>query len=305
MTSTWFLRAALLGLLSLAFSWMVLWLSLGRPVLACAGAVAIVLVHAPVMAMEMMLACWHNRTDPAPPPSLREMLVAWWRETIGAIRIFAWQQPFASMRFADRLPLHRSPDQGIRGPRGVILIHGFICNRGVWNPWWPRLIHRHVPTIALNLQPVFASIDAYALHIEAAVRRMTALTGRAPVIVAHSMGGLAVRAWLRAHPGHSRVHHVVTVGSPHRGTWLARFGHGVNAREMRHGAEWFTPLEAMESSQPGAKFTCYYSHCDNIVFPCSSATLPNADNRHLRGYAHVHLLTHPLIIEETIRLCEE
>ena len=38
-----------------------------------------------------------------------------------------------------------------------------------------------------------------------------------------------------------------------------------------------------------AKFTCCYSHCDNIVFPASTATLPGATNLHIPGTAHVHL----------------
>ena len=39
--------------------------------------------------------------------------------------------------------------------------------------------------------------------------------------------------------------------------------------------------------------TCFYSHCDNIVFPPVTATLQGADNRHLPGVAHVQMADHP------------
>jgi hypothetical protein len=39
--------------------------------------------------------------------------------------------------------------------------------------------------------------------------------------------------------------------------------------------------------------TCFYSHCDNIVFPPSTAMLDGADNRHLVGVAHVHMVNRP------------
>jgi triacylglycerol esterase/lipase EstA (alpha/beta hydrolase family) len=159
--------------------------------------------------------------------------------------------------------------------------------------------------VALNLEPVFASIDDYAVQIDAAVRQVTELTGQPPLLVAHSMGGLAVRAWMRQVDADNRIHHVVTVGTPHRGTWLASFGHGPNVHEMRMFSPWFEMLSASETRARQAKFTCFYSHCDNVVFPCSSATLPHADNRHLRGRGHVHLLKHPAILDEVMRLTRE
>jgi len=47
--------------------------------------------------------------------------------------------------------------------------------------------------------------------------------------------------------------------------------------------------------------TCYYSHCDNIVFPASRATLEGADNRHLPGVAHVQMADHPEPRAELLR----
>ena len=126
-----------------------------------------------------------------------------------------------------------------------------------------------------------------------------------PLLVGHSMGGLALRAWLRRHAGHARVHGAITVGTPHRGTWLGRFAFSVNGVQMRIDSAWLGALTAVEAQGPFPRFTCFYSHCDNIVFPASMATLPGADNRHLRGQAHVHMLQHPDVLDEVLRRLRE
>jgi triacylglycerol lipase len=155
--------------------------------------------------------------------------------------------------------------------------------------------------VAVNLEPVFGSIDNYAPIIDAAVKRVTASTGMAPVLVAHSMGGLAARAWLATQTSATTVHRIITIGTPHSGTWLARFGSTLNALQMRQGDAWQKKLSAAEPAERLARFTCFYGHADNIVFPASTATLPGADNRHIAGCAHVHMTYHAQVWAEVLK----
>jgi triacylglycerol lipase len=159
-----------------------------------------------------------------------------------------------------------------------------------------------VPFVAVNLEPVFGAVDDYVPILEAAVNRLERATGLAPFIVAHSMGGLAVRAWMASCPS-PRVAHVVTIGTPHRGTWLARFSLSANGLQMRQNSAWLQALTANDGLG-FARFTCFYSHCDNIVFPTSTATLPGADNRHVPGSAHVHLAFQEAVVSEVLHLLE-
>ncbi|NJM84726.1 MAG: hypothetical protein HC844_21870 [Tabrizicola sp.] len=48
-------------------------------------------------------------------------------------------------------------------------------------------------------------------------------------------------------------------------------------------------------------FTCFYSHCDNIVMPASTAVLPGADNRHIDGMPHIALVYSPEVWAEVLR----
>lgn len=277
---------ALLGLFGW-YSGLAGWLLLAMLLLA--------LLHVPLMALEFALLRRIGRDDPAPAPGALELLRAWLAESVGAVRVFGWHVPWRWRRFPDHLPVDAM------GRRGLVLVHGFVCNRGIWNPWWPRLRAAGVPCIALNLEPVFGPIEAYVPLIEAAVQRLQQATGQPPLLVAHSMGGLAVRAWLREHDADARVHGVITIGTPHHGTWLGRFGLAANTRQMRWQSPWLAALAASEPAARYRRFTCFHGHCDNIVFPCSTATLPGADNRHLRGHAHVHLLRHPAVLAEVLQ----
>lgn len=278
-----------LGGLLLALAWLAYGWREGRPGWGLAGAAVIVFGYALVLALEFALLRLAHGDDPTPRASAAQLLRAWWGEVRAAARVFAWRQPFRSRLWPDHLP------EGARGRRGLLLVHGFVCNRGIWNRWLARLQAAGVPFVAVDLEPVFGSVDDYVGIVEQGVAQLERCTGVPPLVVAHSMGGLAVRRWLveAGLDGDVRVHHVVTIGTPHRGTWLARWAVSHNSREMRIDSPWQRLLGTREPATRPARFTCFYSHCDNIVFPPATATLPGADNRHLPGVAHVAMVDHP------------
>jgi triacylglycerol lipase len=279
-------RFTTLSLLALAALWAAVAWHAGHATWALGGALFIVFGYALVLAAEFSLLLAVHGDDPAPRATPLQLLRAWCGEVAHAPLVFCWRQPFRSRRWPDHLP----PDA--RGQRGVLLVHGFICNRGLWNKWLQRLHERNVPYVAVNLEPVFGSIDDYAAIVEAGVRRLQEATGLVPLIVAHSMGGLAVRRWW-VERENAAAHHVITIGTPHRGTWLARFALTPNGRQMQRDSAWLQALVAREPADRSARFTCFHGHCDNIVFPPSTATLAGADNRHLPSVAHVHMASHP------------
>lgn len=284
-------RTLVLGLLLIALAWFFSWRGT-HPLVAAVGAVCILFAHAWVLALEFVFVARVNGKDPAPRPAARQLLRAWWLEIIDDVRVFGWRQPFAWRDEPDLL-------EGAPGLRGIVFVHGFICNRGFWRPWLRQARERGHPFIAVNLEPVFGSIDDHAEAVEQAVAQLTQATGKPPVLVCHSMGGLVARAWLRRYQGSARVAHVVTIGSPHGGTWIARFSRVLNGRQMRIGGDWLRELRT-----PGnpASFTCWYSNCDNVVFPASTATITGADNRLVPGAGHIDLAFRPEVATHTFGL---
>ena len=288
-------KLLVLALLVCATAWAAILTRLGHPGWGAGAALLIMLGYALFLALEFATLYFVQQPGHAPHARVAQLFRAWWGEVVTAPRVFFWRQPFRSRAEPDYLP------EQTHGARGVVLVHGFVCNRGLWNPWMRELRARNTPHIAVNLEPLFDSIDRYPPLIEAAVAHLESITGAPVVLVGHSMGGLAIRAWLRQFQADARVHRVITIGSPHQGTWLARYGHTINGKEMRQRGPWLTALAAAEPATRSARFTCFYGHCDNIVFPAAAGTLPGADNLHVPGVAHVEMAFQPVVFNEVWR----
>jgi len=177
----------------------------------------------------------------------------------------------------------------------VLLLHGYGCNSGYWAHLTPRLDAAGISHATLDLEPLTGDIDGFADAIEEGATRLRRAAGAQQVIVVgHSMGGLAARAWLRRH-GSAQVARVITLGTPHHGTCLATFGIGINAMQMqRAGVDgpactWLRELAAYEDAATRACITSIYTHHDNIVAPQTSGHLEGARNLELGGVGHVAL----------------
>lgn len=269
------------------------------PAQAIAGAALILCIGPIVLGIEFLLLARTAHADArVPAPTATQLVSAWWSESLHLYRVFCWRQPFRWRA----LPDHLLPEHS--GRTGVVLVHGFMCNRGFWMPWLTELRKRGHAFLAVNLEPVFGSIDEYVPIIDGAVEAMTRMTGRPPVVICHSMGGLAARAWWRACGTQRAVAHMVTIGTPHRGTWMGRFSRRLNGRQMHLQSGWLGELERHEGARALPSMTCWYSNCDNIVFPAFTATLPSATNRFLPGKPHVALAFHPEVLQACLALLE-
>ncbi|EFP65139.1 Lipase A [Ralstonia pickettii] len=209
-------------------------------------------------------------------------IACWLRECVSVAWMFNVLQPFRA-----RATFDASADAGRRVP--VLMVHGYGCNHAVWLPMQQHLAAAGHPTDAIDLMPLLGNIDEYAQDIAAAVAQLTRAHGRAPVLLCHSMGGLAARALLRqAEP--SPVTHVITLGTPHRGTAMARTGRGRNVRQMAWASPWLRQLAASETLAVRARITSIFSWHDSIVGPPGASWLEGARHIPFAGIGHVSLL---------------
>jgi triacylglycerol esterase/lipase EstA (alpha/beta hydrolase family) len=174
----------------------------------------------------------------------------------------------------------------------VLLVHGYICNRGYWRQLSKLLVQARISYLAVDLEPVGAAMDENLPSLLRAIETLCVDTGSDRVIIlAHSMGGLVARAYLRSY-GRARIAHVITLGTPHYGTRSARFGFGRNALQMRRNgsvSDWLSLLDKEESAVQRHIFTSIFSVDDNIVVPQRSGYLPGAKNIEFCGIGHVAL----------------
>lgn len=294
----WILLSELLGYLILG-NWLVSragWTPLQALAFAaglvCAGRMVFVLAT---------FAVSRPASDPV-PPAMRLGLC-------GALRMVAGEYVAFCALFTVVQPFERfwlGPDRlahGAARPLPLLLIHGYQCNRGVW-VWLRRKLEAAGWTVAtLNLEPVYANIDSYAEGIARRIAEVLAATGAPQVIlVGHSMGGVAARAYLRRY-GADKVARLISLGSPHRGTHLARFGLGRNALQLRLGSPWLAGLAAGEAIPAGS--VSIYSRHDNYVAPQEAcSTLAGAAHIATSGVGHLGMAFSPLILERLLEALE-
>lgn len=191
----------------------------------------------------------------------------------------------------------------------VLLIHGYGCNSGYWSHLTPLLDASRISHASLDLEPMLGAIDDYVPLVERAVDSLCSKSNVPKVIiVAHSMGGLVARAYVREH-GPGCVAHIFTMGTPHHGTSLANLGIGRNAVQMRrtpgsaHAPEspWLRALAAAEDDATRALITSFYTHHDNIVAPQTSSVLPGARCIEFGGVGHVALGRNPRVLQRLMQ----
>jgi triacylglycerol esterase/lipase EstA (alpha/beta hydrolase family) len=221
------------------------------------------------------------------PPELRLSVFALvphvLREIWSWSAVYAGPQAFVRRWMGDDGP----PPGGGRLP--VLLVHGYVCNRGAWSWFGRRLAARGETVWAVTLEPVYTSIDDLARVLAVRVDELRAATGASQVaLVTHSMGGLVARAYLRDH-GAGKVARLVTIGAPHHGSVHACLGAGENARQMEPGSEWLQALARSEDGRRFPPFVSIYSVHDNFVAPQAGSIHPAARNVPVAGIGHVSL----------------
>jgi len=297
----WLLRGMLLLQLLTAglLSWWLAWRwgpELGIPAAIAIGFMLVALGYPWLITLQFIISRRHK----SPPPP--EHRLSWWqalrtldREFDAALRTFCWAQPFRAGR---PVPAPAEPVQ----PLPILFIHGYFCNEAVWQPLIREAARRGYRCAAVRLEPVFCSIDDYADPIKAALERLLAAHGNdrsdaqsgpmQAVLVGHSMGGLVARAFMRRH-GDAAVARLITLGTPHDGTVLARHVRTANGQQMRDRSIWTSVLAASESPGLRNKISAIFSYHDNIVAPQHSGRLDGANNIAVSGVGHVDLVYAP------------
>jgi triacylglycerol esterase/lipase EstA (alpha/beta hydrolase family) len=273
---------------------------IGSYFLAAVLAIAIVLLVRMVITANNFGLSWIYRSETPLDHRLgrlaavRLFLLEYWASMVTS----SWTMGFCTFR--DR--------PGTADTAPVLLVHGYGCNSGYWHFMSLALTRAGIGHYGIDLEPMLASIEQFVPALHARIEEICRHTGQDQiVIVAHSMGGLVARAYLRDHSAH-RVRRVITLGTPHRGTGLARFGAGVNVREMlwtgsaENGrcSDWLQGLARHEDLALRPLFVSIFSHQDNIVSPQLSSQLSGARNIEFNGIGHVALGLDPRVQQEVM-----
>ncbi|HEY2817280.1 MAG TPA: alpha/beta fold hydrolase [Casimicrobiaceae bacterium] len=262
----------------------------GVPLLYCVIVFAIMAVY--------FAAAWLYR---APRPSQAQMGVAATLRLVGkeywALLGSAWRTMFYQWLVRDPPPA--------RAHLPVLLLHGVLCNAGVWSSFARLLDVRGVrPVYTMSYGPPLASIDLFADQLAQKIDGILSSTGASSVVVvAHSMGGLVALAYCRRY-GASKIRRLISLATPYHGSIHALCFPGLCMTELRPGSDWLRRL--YRRSFPMPPVSSIWSWHDSMVAPQTSCKLKGAQNISLVGVGHNAILADPGAFSRVVALiCAE
>jgi pimeloyl-ACP methyl ester carboxylesterase len=262
----------------------------------------LLIVGAPLVYLALILAfaiayfavAWRYRAER--PPQARIGVAA-------TLRLFA-NEYRALAGTARRMMLYRwllndPPPARVLSP--VLLVHGVLCNAGVWLKLSRYLAAHGVhPVYTISYGPPLSSIDTFAEQLAAKIDAITAATGaRSVVIVSHSMGGLVALAYCRKY-GAEKVRRLISLGAPYHGSMHAWFFPGLCLEQLRPGNRWLDDLHRAPFAWP--PISSIWSWHDSMVAPQTSSRIPGADNIALIGVGHNAMLADRAVASNVLAL---
>ncbi len=222
----------------------------------------------------------------ARPPRPQRLLEAFLGEIVAGLQILSlWPLGL----FARRVPVPAAPH-----PHPILLIHGLGLNRSCWF-WLMRRLRgaRLGPLYSINYNSL-ARVAHSAARIELFIEEICRESGCERVtVIAHSLGGLVARHYIEQRGGDARVEKLITLGTPHHGTRLARRATVPVIHDLT--------VKARVPSPDPSNYLSIWSTCDNLISPADSSRLaPPADNLVFDNLGHMALLTSPRVAQAIV-----
>ncbi len=193
----------------------------------------------------------------------------------------------SAVRAAGFFPL---PGSSSRGPRPIIVLHGYAMNRANFMPLGYRLARAGLGPVLGFEYWTLGRTAAAARKLGWFVDQVRAATRHREVdIIGHSMGGVVARYYVTFAGGDGVVRNLVTIGSPHHGTDVSRLGFGAAQRELFLGSSLTTRLAAAPVPQR-TNVTALWSRADALVPGARQKPLPGAEVLMYDDLGHVSML---------------
>lgn len=211
-------------------------------------------------------------------------------------------------------PLRRSAEPTRASPEHtdvpVLLVHGLADNRSVFAILGRELRRRGFRNVyALNGHPFPGEARTAAVRLAEEVERVCAETGEERVhIVGHSLGGLIARYYVQVLDGDERTATLVTIGTPHHGTTLARLLPYRMTGQLLPDSPLLAELAA-PAVDCRTRFVCFWSDLDQLMSPRETAVLLHDDldvrSVAVTGVRHASLPVNAEVVAGICRILDE
>jgi triacylglycerol lipase len=176
----------------------------------------------------------------------------------------------------------------------ILFVHGWSESSSVWKTMigrfekdgWKKSELSNYSYNTSTSNKVTAETEV-KVRVEALLKN----TGAAKVdIIAHSMGSLNSRWYIKFLGGESTVDEWVSLGGPNHGTDTANFCFSAACTEMRIGSTFLSELNATDETPGAVNYGTWWSPCDSIINPDSSVALSGATNTKTACISHTDLM---------------
>jgi triacylglycerol lipase len=171
----------------------------------------------------------------------------------------------------------------------ILFIHGYNGNSATWS----TMVSRFKADGWTDAELVNWSYDyrqsnaTTAALIQQKVDSIRSATGAAKVdIITHSMGPLSARYYVRNLGGDGKVDALVSLGGANHGTTIASLCFDTSCVEMRPNSTFLTNLNSTDETWGTPRYATWWSDCDEVINPNSSALLTGAINTQTACIAH-------------------
>ena len=176
----------------------------------------------------------------------------------------------------------------------ILFVHGFARNSSDWSTMIARFEKDGYPKSYLSAYSYNTSqsnkIDAE--EVKSKVETLLKNTGATKVdIIAHSMGSLNSRYYIKNLGGEAKVDDWVSLGGPNHGTTSANICFTTSCVEMRQKSTFLEELNAGDETPGTVNYGTWWSPCDEFINPDSSVPLAGATNTETACISHLSLLT--------------
>lgn len=193
------------------------------------------------------------------------------------------------------------PGKANKGPRPVILLHGYAMNRANFVPLAYRLARAELGPIFGFEYWTLGRVAAGARQLGWFVDEVRERTGAREVdVIGHSMGGVVGRYYVTLAGGDPYVRNLITLGSPHAGTNISRLGIGHPTRELVLGSQLVDRL-AQTPAPRHTKVTMIWSRADALVPGAWQTAHPGAEMIMYDDLGHVALLGSRRVASDVIQ----
>jgi len=157
----------------------------------------------------------------------------------------------------------------------TILVPGFGDQESSLRGLEEYLSRRVGPTRTLSPQPSDGTVEIEALAQRLAEQIDQIIAPTDPFnLIGFSMGGLISRYYLQHLAARGRVERLITIASPHQGTWSAYLFNVPAALQMRPGSQFLQRLNRDLTPLQAVAFSSLWSPFDLTIVPATSSWLP-------------------------------